>query len=224
MSTPAPTIDRAWLRVALRKLEDEYVFAMLYEAIERLPDPELAALAARFLPKESFSPSGDSPKGLVAEVQTFDLGARRGDYFVSFIRNSKNYTNLSKGTTAFAAECSRLLGRCVAKARQGDLAAVRNALDILLTLLRAVDKTDDDIIFFADEGGVWTLGIDWPPVLRAWFLCLARSASPEEYARLAVTAIDDFEAWRRDTHVAAAMELADERQRHAVCALVAQKG
>lgn len=26
MSTPEPTIDRAWLRVALRKLEDEYVF------------------------------------------------------------------------------------------------------------------------------------------------------------------------------------------------------
>jgi len=224
MSTSAPTIDRARLRAALRQLEDKYVFAMLYEAIEWLSEPELAALAARFLPKESFSPAGDSPKGLVAEVQAFDLEARRGDYFVSFFRNSRNYTDLSKGTAAFAAECCRLLGRCVAEARQGDLVAVRNALDILLTLLRAVDKTDDEIVFFADEGGVWILGIDWPPVLHAWFLCLARSANSEEYARLAVNAIDDFEGWRRDMHVAAAIELADERQRQAVRALVAQKG
>jgi hypothetical protein len=87
-----------------------------------------------------------------------------------------------------------------------------------------VDKTDDEIVFFADEGGVWILGIDWPPVLHAWFLCLARSANSEEYARLAVNAIDDFEGWRRDMHVAAAIELADERQRQAVRALVAQKG
>ena len=55
MSSEFPRIDRAKLRSVIRKLDGEYVFAMLYEALELLPGHELGILAAGFQLAESIS-------------------------------------------------------------------------------------------------------------------------------------------------------------------------
>ena len=39
------------------------------------------------------------------------------------------------------------------------------------------------MVFFADEGGSWQVGVDWKSVLPADFRCLAETAGPEEFAR-----------------------------------------
>ena len=39
------------------------------------------------------------------------------------------------------------------------------------------------MIFFADEGGSWMVGVDWRQVLPAWFRVLSATASPAEIAR-----------------------------------------
>ena len=44
------------------------------------------------------------------------------------------------------------------------------------------NQADDDVIFFADDGGSWEFGIDWRQVLPAYFKVLSGAATPEEYA------------------------------------------
>src|SRR5438093_5397812 len=56
---------------------------------------------------------------------------------------------------------------------------VRQAMDILFGLLNHIDKGDDDVIFFADEGGSWQVGVDWAKVLPVWFKVLSATAEPE---------------------------------------------
>ena len=56
-------------------------------------------------------------------------------------------------------------------------------MDILLGLLNHMDQGHDDIIFFADEGGSWQVGVDWPKVLPVWFKVLSVTAEPEEWDR-----------------------------------------
>jgi len=43
---------------------------------------------------------------------------------------------------------------------------VREAFELLLGLLRRIDK-GDDVIFFADEEGSWRIGVDWRVELSA---------------------------------------------------------
>jgi len=42
---------------------------------------------------------------------------------------------------------------------------------------------NDDILFFADEGGSWRWEIDWEKVLPVWFRVLSATADPGEYAQ-----------------------------------------
>jgi hypothetical protein len=44
---PDPQIDRGKLRAAIRKLGDESVFYMLYEALDLLPQSKLSKLVKR---------------------------------------------------------------------------------------------------------------------------------------------------------------------------------
>jgi hypothetical protein len=213
MSTPTPATDRGKLRAAIRKMDDQYVFFMLYEAIDLLPEAELAALAARFVRMEPRCPEAGQNRSLLQDVQAFDAEARRGGFYVSFSVNSKNCTDLSKGTRAFIAECCRLLNRCVAEAEAGDLAEVHSALNVIFALLQSVDEGNDEIVFFADEGGVWMFGIDWPAVMRAWFKCLSKTCDPAEFARRAIDTIDGFDRTRRAEHIEAASRLATPPQR-----------
>jgi hypothetical protein len=217
MIPPTATIDRAKLRAAIRRIGDERVFYMLYEAIDLLPEAKLEALVARFIPVDSLR--GGEPRcdqSLLQEVQKFDAAARRGDYYVSFHVNSRNCTDVSKGTRAFIAECCRLLDRCAAEAKEENTECARLAMDVIFALLCAVDKANDDIVFFADDGGVWMFGIDWPTVLQAWFKCLSQACTSVDYARRAINAIEQFDKIRRTEHIAAASRLATASQRDAL--------
>jgi hypothetical protein len=86
------------------------------------------------------------------------------------------------GTTAWIAEYGRLLKRCAAEEKQGDPAAVREAFDILFSLVDRIDETGDEILFFADDGGSWQFGEDWEEILPPWFRVLSATAAPGEYA------------------------------------------
>jgi hypothetical protein len=148
------TIDRDKLRAAVRKLGHEYVFYMLDDAIDLLPPAKLHQIAAKYVDLKRLRP--DSDKGtkanLLANVKAFDTASRSGEYYESFMVNSKNSMEQSMGTTAWIAECRRLLDRCVAEEKKESAAAVRAAFDILFGLLDYVDECNDDVIFFADEG------------------------------------------------------------------------
>src|SRR5436309_14147614 len=115
-------------------------------------------------------------------VELFEKASLAGEYYESFGVNSQNYTQKSAGTTAWIAKYLWLLDRCVINVKENNPVEVREAMDNLFGLLNHIDKGHDDVIFFADEGGSWQVGVDWAKVLPVWFKVLSATAEPEEYA------------------------------------------
>ena len=178
-----PQIDRGKLRDAVRKLGDEYVFYMVDDAIELLPERKRLKLIKRYIDLSMLQPDGEAKKNLLSDVRAFQKASLAGEYYEGFKVNSQNYTKLSGGTRAWITQCRRLLDRCIAEEKNSKTAEVRQAFDIIFGLMDHIDKCLDDVIFFADEGGSWQIGIDWNRVLPPWFRVLSATAAPEEYAQ-----------------------------------------
>jgi hypothetical protein len=176
-------IDRNKLRAAIRKMGDEYVFSMLDVAIDLLSEAQLFKLAKQHIDPSTVGPDGHEKGNLLADVRAFEKASLGGEYYQDFRVNSQNCTETSRGTQAWMSDCRRLLGRCVSQAKKGDPAGSRQAFDILFGLLDHVDECLDDVIFFADEGGSWQVGVDWEKVLPAWMKVLSATADPEEYVQ-----------------------------------------
>jgi hypothetical protein len=75
---------------------------------------------------------------------------------------------------------------------------------LLLALLGRLDRDPDNVVFFADEGGSWQVGVDWRPALAAYFRCLADGTPAEHFAREVDRAIADFADYDRPKHLATA--------------------
>ncbi len=222
-SASPPEIDRDKLRDALRIIGDEYVFSTLDEAIDLLPPDKLAKLVGPYIELERLRPvasASATQRSLLEEVKDFDTASRAKKYYVSFSVNSTNCMESSTGTRAFIAECRRQFDRCIAHASKGAAAETREAFDTIFALLQHIDEGNDDVVFFADEGGSWQVGVDWRKVFPAWFRCLSKSADPSEFAS-AVTTMDGFEECSRDTYFAVARKIATAEQRKALDARVA---
>lgn len=208
-------IDRDKLRSAVCRLDSDRLRNMLDDALGLLPPAKLAKLAERYVDLASLQ--GTKPAGgLLAEVKAFDKASRAGDYYESFNVNSKNYREMSGGTRAWIAECGRLLDCCSKASGKGKPDETCDAFEIILTLLAHIDECLDDIVFFADEGGSWQVGVDWSKVLPAWFAGLAAVAEPDEYARRVVDIVDQYARYDRDTHLTTAASLASAAQSKAL--------
>lgn len=176
-------IDRDKLRAAVRREGSECIFQMLDVAITLLPQAKLRKLIKGYLNPAELRPDGEGNQELAAEVEAFQKASLAGKYYQAFAVNSKNFTDTSSGTLAWIADCRRLLDRCVAQAKKEEPATVCQAFEVVFSLLDRIDAGNDDILFFADEGGSWALGVDWEKVLPAWFKVLSAGAEPADYAR-----------------------------------------
>jgi hypothetical protein len=210
------TIDRRKLRRALRKLGDEHIFYLLDEAIELLPPIKLADLIGRYVDVEQLRPGPAKNETLLDEVRAFDAASRAGSYYDRFDVNSTNRATKSIGTRAFIADCRRLLERCVREARDGDALEVRDAMTLILDLLRHIDECHDDVVFFADEGGSWQVGIDSMRVFSALFLCFSRTSGPDEYARRVIDSVSTLEDPERERLLATARRIGSRAHRQAL--------
>lgn len=219
--TATLAIDRGKVHDALRGLSGESARGMLDEAIDLLPPAKFRELITRYLDVKQLRPDAPGDKNLGAQVRAFCTASRAGKYYESFGVNSKNFMQQSEGTRTFIADFDRLLDRCVTRASKGDAAEIREAIELMLGLLRHIDEGEDDVIFFADEGGSWQVGVDWPKVMPALFLCLARTTEPAEYARRVVEVVDEFDKHHRATHLTVAGRLVTDAQRKALRARIA---
>ena len=211
-------IDRDKVRAEVRKLGNEYVFLMLDDAIELLPVAKLQKIAKKYLDLKRLSPDADkaTKPSLLRNVKRFEKASLSGEYYESFGVNSQNYTQKSAGTSAWIAEYLRLPDRCVINAKKSNPAEVRQAMDILFGLLNHIDKGHDDVIFFADEGGSWQVGVDWDKVLPVWFKVLSATAEPEEYAQRITALLSCHYSYGRDKMLAIARRTATTHQRTAL--------
>jgi len=211
-------IDRDKLRAEVRKLGNECLFLMLDDAIELLPPAKLHKIAKKYLDLKQLRPNAEKATrpSLLTDVERFEKASLAGEYHESFGVNSKNYMQQSAGTSAWIAEYSRLLDRCVIYAKKSDPAEVRQAMDILFGLLDHIDKGHDDVIFFADEGGSWQVGVDWAKVLPVWLKVLSATAEPEEYAERITALLSCHYSYGRDKMLAIARRTATAPQRKAL--------
>ena len=214
-------IDRDKLRAEVRKLGSEHVFSMLDDAIELLPPAKLQKIAKKYLDLKRLRPDAEKATrpSLLKDVKLFEKASLAGEYYESFGVNSKNYTQQSAGTSAWIGEHLRLLDRCVINAKKCNPAEVREAMDILFGLLNHIDKCLDDVIFFADEGGSWQVGVDWANVLPVWFKVLSATAEPEEYAKRITALLSCQYSYGRDKMLAIARRTATTHQRMALAAV-----
>jgi hypothetical protein len=214
----AGRIDRDKLRMALRKLGDELIFRMLYDAIELIPPAKLNKLVEPYLDARSLLAGADRPDTLLARVRSFERTSLAGDYYDPFDVNSKNCMDKSSGTIAWIAECNRLLDLCVVQAQTGDAAEARQSFDIVFGLLDEIDACRDDIIFFADEAGAWQVGVDWERLLPSWFKVLSATAKPDEYAKRVVDLLNRHCDYERPKMLPVARKLASPAQARALAA------
>jgi hypothetical protein len=211
-------IDRDKLRAAVRKLGNECVFSMLDDALELLPPAKPHKIAKKYLDLKRLRPDAEKARRprLLADVKRFEKASLAGEYYESFSVNSKNYTQQSAGTSAWITEYRRLLDRCVINAKECNPAEVREAMDILFGLLDHIDECLDDVIFFADEGGSWQVGVDWEKVLPVWFKVLSATAEPKEYAERITALLACHYSYGRDKMLAIARRTATTHQRKAL--------
>jgi len=209
-------IDRDKLRNAIRGMGSEYIFYMLDDAITLLPRTKLRKLITPYLNPAELRPDGAKKEDLLADVQVFQEASLAGRYYRPFGINSENYMGKSIGTLAWIADCHRLLERCVALSKKEDPAQVCRAFEIIFDLLDQIDQYNDDILFFADEGGSWELGVDWESVLPAWFKVLSATAGPSEYAQRIATLLKRHYKYGLVKMLAVARRIATPAQRQAL--------
>ena len=191
---------------------------MLDDAIYLLPPAKLHKIAKKYVDLKRLRPDAEQAtrRSLLMDVKRFEKASLAGEYYESFGVNSKNYTQKSAGTTAWIAEYLRLLGRCVTSAKKSNPAEVRAAMDILFGLLNYIDECHDDVIFFADEGGSWQVGVDWANVLPGWFKVLSATVEPQEYAERITALLSCHYSYGRDQMLAIARRTATTPQRKAL--------
>ena len=175
---------------------------------------------SRLHPPDFASDPGGKGRGLRGAIRKFQEASLRGDYYESFRVDSRNYMEKSNGTEDWIAECNRLLDRCTKAAKARRFVEAREGFEILFSVLRKLEDSPEDIIFFADEAGLWQVGVEWESVLPAFFRSLAATAEPEEYAQEAMKAIEDFADNDRKRYLAAAHRSAKPAQRRALPAEV----
>ena len=192
---PALPVDREKLREQVRHLPPENLLMLLDRAIDLLPAAKLAAfMAGHVLPEDVIADSAPKPE-LLDAVRAFDAASRRGEYYQDFNVNGHNDTMKSPGTLRWLAEWQRLAERAVKVSAKTPGPDAQTAFELLFGLLARIDECTDDIVFFADEAGVWQVGVDWFEVLPAYARCVAVTASPADFARMILGLMEDYAAF-----------------------------
>jgi hypothetical protein len=201
------------LRKELRGMRRGDLLIIAERAIELVPKATLKALVGDYVHVDDVAEASATPNAFLDEVQTFHVDSLAGRYFEDFAVNSSNCTEHSRGTDAFIAEFKRLLRGCISAADSGQYEVARQAFELLFGLLRHIDECHDDVLFFADEGGSWQLGIDWHSAFAAYFRCLAETATAADFATNVDQTIEDFAEHERPQHLRSAHSVANAAQR-----------
>lgn len=216
-----PLIDFTAVRAELRALDRGALLIIAERAIELMPAAQLSTLLSDYVRVEtSPTEASHAPVSLPDEVRVFYDTAMAGKYYETVEINNRGGQEQSEGTDAFIAEFHRLLQKCIQAAQQEVPAGLRESFEFLFGLLRHIDEGNDDVLFFADDGSSLDVGVNWCAALPAYFNCLAKTSSPEEFARTVDKAVADFVDYDRPWYTDAARKVGSDVQRIALDALI----
>ena len=207
-------IDISLLRDSIRtELEIEELLSLLDRAIELIPQERLPELIEGFFDLDLLSVDELSEQSLLDDVLEFHSDSLAGLYYDDFDVNSKSFMERSRGTINWMAEHERLMNRCLIESSSGNPEQIRQAFELLFNLLDEIDECRDDIIFFADEGGAWQVGVEWDEVLPCYFKVLAAVAQPSEYAESVIKIVKSHANYNSDNYFKLALEVAKPPQK-----------
>lgn len=209
-------IDRDKARTVARKLDGTGLRVWLDRAIDLLPDDAFPELIADYVHLRDVLAGEATPPDVLRAIREFHRESIAGRYYQSFNVNSRNYLETSRGTETFIAEHSRLVDACLRAERAGDLETAAEGLELLIGLMREIDRCERDIVFFADEAGSWQVGVSWERVLPAWFRSLSPKMDAHEWAETVVDALNDFAGHQTSEMLAAARDSGTPEQRAAL--------
>jgi len=218
-------IDSSSVRTELRTLPRGSLLIIAERAIELVPTDQLTALLADIVhldadTSETTVPAPLTPR-LLDEVREFHDAAMAGHYHQAIEVSSMRGFEQSPSTDSFIADFDRLTRKCIGAVGQGENSSgVRESFELLFGLLRYIDEGNDDVLFFADDGSSSDVGVNWHVVLPAYFNCLAKTSSPEEFARTVNETIADFVSYDQPSYMNTAANVASDEQRVALDAFV----
>lgn len=190
--------DKAWN--VLRRLDREPLLVLFARALRFVPPGKLEAMFGDHAhPHEIGDIAPVKRPPLLDAVREFVESARRSEFYEEFRVDSQTCSDKSGGTQTFEARLDLLFDRCIEEAVSGEPTEVVYAYELLFDLLREIDRFDrDDIVFFADEGGVGQFSTNWKRVLPPYIRCLAKLVPREEFERRAEAVIEAFvDPWER---------------------------
>ena len=209
-------IDRDKVRAEARKLDGTGLRVWLDRAIDMLPDDAFPALIADYVHLREVLADENTRPDLLRTIRQFHRDSMAGRYYQDFMVNSRNYMDKSRGTETFIAEHSRLVEACLRAEQAGEFEVAAEGLELLINLMREIDRCERDIVFFADEAGSWQVSVLWERVLPAWFRSLSPGIAAYEWAETVVDALNDFAGYQMDEILAAARDAATPEQREAL--------
>lgn len=213
-------LDLEQVRLTLRTFSRGNLLIIAERATELVPPAELERLLGDFVDVNALATATAAPS-LLDEVRGFHTRSLAGEYYEDFAVNAGTRTEPSKGTDAFMAEFDRLLAKCIRESETGPRPLALQAFELLFALLRHIDACHDDVIFFADDGGSWQIGVTWRTALPAYFRCLAETVSPELFAQAVDQAITDFAGHDRAHYLAEVNRFTPPAQQAALRAVLA---
>jgi hypothetical protein len=174
------------IRDELRALRRGDLLIIAERAAELVPREMLDALLGDYVQLDALAtPPEALPTSLLEETRKFHTESLGGRYFESFPVNSRNCTEHSRGTEAFIAEFHRLLGKCVQAVGTEAHGTVREAFELLFRILTCINEAQDDVLFFADEGGSREVGVAcagyYQPIFGVWRRRFLPRNSPEPW-------------------------------------------
>jgi hypothetical protein len=189
--------EKAWQ--VLRRLEREQLLVLFSRALRFVPPSCLEdVFRDHAYPHEIGESEPVKRQPLIEAAREFVENALDGAFYEDFRVNSHNCADKSGGTQMFEAKLDLLFDRCVEDGARGEPAEIVAGYELLLGLLREIDKFEKDIVFFADEGGVWQFHVNWKRILPPYLTCLAKVTEQREFERRAEAVIEEFvDPWQR---------------------------
>ncbi|HCF56999.1 MAG TPA: hypothetical protein DFS52_03255 [Myxococcales bacterium] len=208
-------IDRDKARTEVRKLGGVGLRVWLDRAMDLLPDEAFPELIADYVHLCDVLADETTHPDLLRNIREFHRDGMACRFYQDFRANSRNCMEMSRGTEIFIAEHLRLVRECLRAEQAGDLETAAEGLELLIDLMRAIDR-GDEIIFFADEAGSWQVPVMWDRVLPAWFRSLSPRMDAHPWAETVVDALNDFAACEMAEILEAARHAGTAEQRAAL--------
>ena len=213
---PIRAIDLAAVRRELRTLTRGNLLILAERATQRLSTPQLRALLADVMPLHDVDSTASTAASLSDEVAQFHAASMGGQFYEACPIGAKGDACTSRATDAFIAEFDRLIRQCIRAAPTAPPQTVRDAFERLFNLLRHLDKGNDDLLFFADDGGSLDIGVDWHAVFPVYFRCVAQTTSADVFREVVDQVIRAFASAQRPHHVRTAGRAANPAQKRAL--------